>query len=72
MTDTKFFELCKLASSLAEQHAKLVLVLEEEYKERFGNYPSEVDDDFWIDSIHQGQANFTLDQIISEAKLHVK
>lgn len=72
MTDTKFFELCKLASRLAEQHARLVLTLEEEYRERFGNYPSEVDDDFWIDSIHQGQTNFTLDQIISEAKLHAK
>lgn len=70
MTDKEFIKLCKKASELAHEHACLIMILEEEYKTRFGDYPSDVDDDFWIDSMHQGQTNFALADIVQSAKIH--
>lgn len=36
------------------KYKRLLAECEEEYKTRFGIYPSDLSDDFWIDSFHVG------------------
>lgn len=69
MTDKTFG---KLLNRLNLAHAKYLSLLrqaEEEYKSRFGNYPSEVDDDWWIDSFHQSDSGSTLSDVLENGKL---
>ena len=40
---------------------------ENEYERRYGNNPSEVDDDFWIDALHYGQGDINLEKIKERA-----
>lgn len=41
---------------------------EREYEDRFGVNPSDVDDDFWIDTMHLGIGSSNVDKIIESAK----
>ena len=60
---------------VCEKHRQYSLLLnkaEEEYKRRFGHYPSEVDDDWWIDSFHQTLSGSKVDDAIKSAKTRLK
>lgn len=56
MTDREWKRLIERASTAARLHADLVQQAEEEYERRYGVKPADVDDDFWIDTVHYGSA----------------
>jgi hypothetical protein len=70
MSDKEFEKLIQQAASLARQHRFLVEKAEKEYERRFGKNPSDVDDDFWIDCVHQGIGVPSVQDVIENAKLH--
>lgn len=54
------------------KHKKLLKELEEEYELRYGNSPSEVDDDFFIDSFDYCKGRLpTLEQVYESAMLRL-
>ena len=54
LTDFQFDLLLKKTAVAYNKYIKLFRLAEEEYKIRYGYYPSQMDDDFWIDSIGGG------------------
>jgi len=68
MTDQKWIQVCKLCQQKLIEHQKLLRIAENEYNTRFGNYPSDVDDDWWIDMLHYGNGTINLDSIVKSAK----
>ncbi len=70
MTNQRFQGLIIRCRRAGDLYKKLLIEAEEEYKRRFGNYPGEVDDDWWIDTLHYCIGNTDLDQIIEHANLH--
>ena len=62
MTDKKFQDLiddtlrCLKAYKLALGQAEI------EYERRYGTNPNEVDDSFWIDSMHYNPMPFTVEE----------
>ena len=71
MTDTNFKKLIKRTFDANIKHQKLLAELEEEYHRRYGVYPSDIDDDFFIDSfcLGQGKTCPTLEEIYESATL---
>ena len=72
MKDEKYKNLL---SKLNEAHIKyhqLLKQAEEEYKKRFGEYPTNLDDDFWIDSFHVKPTGASLEDVPFHAKFIVK
>jgi hypothetical protein len=67
MTDNKFEILLYKLNRAHRKYCKLLSLAEDEYKRRFGNFPSEVDDDWWIDSFCQSPAGSTLKDVIIHA-----
>ena len=52
---------------------KLLALAEEEYANRWGQNPSEANDDGWIDTFHQGASNgYTFDSMCAEASIYQK
>lgn len=72
MTNKQFQKIITKCNSLAIQHRKLLRVAEEEYIKRFGSNPSEVDDDWWIDTMHYGTGSPYLNKIIENAEWTAK
>ncbi len=71
MTDKEFFNLIKKTHKVCRQHRILLQEAEVEYERRFGNNPSDVDDDSWIDVMHYGTDMYeNIEQVIEEANLH--
>lgn len=63
MTDKQFQKAINEArDSLIKYHQKLK-VAEDEYKRRYGCYPSDIDDDEWIDSLHVVGIPITVEQV---------
>ena len=70
MTDKQFISLMKKTYEAGRKHIKLLSKLEEEYELRYGHLPSEVDDDFFIDSFNYCQGDLpTLEQVHDSASL---
>ena len=70
MTDKKWLELMTQCSKLALEHNKILKLCEAEYEARYGNKPSDVDDDYWIDSLHYGQGKkITIQDIVASASI---
>lgn len=53
MTNELFQILIDRTHLLKEDYFDLLKKTEEEYEKRYGNNPSDIDDDSWIDSMHQ-------------------
>lgn len=71
MTDKEFQKRIDIALRAKQRYYKLTEIVEVEYERRYGNHPSEVDDDFFIDTFHQKQGNSaTVEQIERAAKMH--
>jgi len=69
MNDNTFQkELNKLAVFQRKYKAQLTKV-EEEYKRRFGHFPSDVDDDFFIDSFIESGVGASVQQITDAANI---
>ncbi len=69
MTDKKFGELLYKLTKAHEKYCTLLSEAEEEYKRRFGNYPAEVDDDWWIDSFCQSSSGSSLKDVLEHGAL---
>ena len=73
MTDIEFIEKIRLSMIYAQKHASLISEIDREYFRRYGAYPSDVDDDFWIDTVHLGHGSIpTIEQIRENAELRDK
>ncbi len=72
MSDKQFESKLKTLHFSLQKHKKLLLETEDEYKRRYGVYPSEIDDDTWIDAFHYGNCPLpSLKEIDDSAKLHL-
>ena len=69
MTDKQFGKLLTKLNKAHGAYCELLFKAEEEYKRRFGNYPSDVDDDWWIDSFCQSPAGSTLEDVLKHGAL---
>ena len=70
MTDKQFTALMRKTQDAGLKHKKLFSKLEEEYFERYGQYASDVDDDFFIDAFDYCQGELpTLEQVHESASL---
>lgn len=75
MTDKAFERLIRKTADACTKHMSLLRDAEREYERRYGNNPSDVDDDYWIDSLHgcAGDAVcMTVAQVDEHAKIHKK
>ena len=52
MTDRQWYAMIKRMHALFAEYQEQLELCEAEYARRFGNHPSDVDDDQWIDSFH--------------------
>lgn len=69
MSDKELKELMDLTIEAREAYSSVLNQLELEYKNRFGNYPSDVDDDFFISTFHYSQnGKITVKQLTENAK----
>ena len=68
MTDKKWQELLNKVTSLHSDYLVFLTKAENEYERRFGHHPSDVDDDFWIDSFHQSPAGARVEDVIKAAQ----
>jgi len=51
MTDKQFNQLLKKTAKAGNKYLTLYRQAEHEYERRYGDNPSDIDDDFWIDSL---------------------
>ncbi len=72
LTDKQWEKLIRKANTLANEHRLVIQSAESEYENRYGHNPSEIDDDWWIDTLHYGQGDTDLDAIKIQAKLSVE
>ena len=73
MTDKKLQKLMDDTHRACVHHRELLGKLEIEYEKRFGKHPSDVDDDFFIDTFHYGMGGkITINQMVENAELHKK
>lgn len=56
MKDKDLKELMDLTIDTLDTYKCTLEALEDEYKRRLGNFPSDVDDDYFIDTFHYGRA----------------
>lgn len=55
-----------------QEHYRLLMQLEAEYKNRFGVFPSDVNDAFFIDTFHQTRSSgCTVEEMTNNAKLFI-
>lgn len=66
MTDKQFNSLLVRLSKANDRYRTLLDEAEEEFKKRYGFYPSEIDYDSWIDCFHIGVGLMTAEKIHEE------
>jgi hypothetical protein len=68
MKDTKFQEIIDKTLRAKQRYFSLLQKVEDEYKKRFGFDPSDIDDDFFIDTFHCKQGYImTVKEMTKEA-----
>lgn len=63
MNNSKFQSKLTSLAKANLKYKNLLNECEDEYHRRFGFYPSEVDDDAWIDTYHVGTGSMTVEQV---------
>lgn len=53
MTDKEWQTVIDACYKAGKEHLRLLKIAEKEYIRRYKHNPSEVDDDYWIDSLHR-------------------
>ena len=71
MTDKKWHEIIIKCKAACDEHLRLLKIAEEEYYKRYGNSPSDVNDDWWIDTLHYGRGSTDLDLIKKAAEMRI-
>lgn len=69
MTDKKWHEIISKCKAACDEHLRLLKIAEDEYFQRYGNAPSDVNDDWWIDTLHYGNGSTDLDLIKKAAEM---
>lgn len=69
MSNQEFENLINQTVIACNKHKDLLEKAEKEYVRRFGNHPSDIDDDYWIDLLNYGNGSVNLAKIIENAKL---
>lgn len=73
MTNYQFDRLLKKLKVSQNKYFELLREAEEEYFTRFHVYPSDCDDDYWVDTFHSGQSSeFTIEGVIKNAEASSK
>lgn len=72
MTDKQWQKIIMQCQEAGKLHLDLLKIAEDEYEKRYGVSPSEVDDDWWIDSLHYCKGSTDLKLIQESAELHRK
>jgi len=67
MTDKEFMRLIRRTQMVHAHYMDLLKASEIEYEYRYGHNPSETDDDYWIDSMHQSSISMTIEEIEENA-----
>lgn len=68
MEDKEWLEVIKSCQRAGREHKRLLAIAEQEYEARYGQNPSDVDDDWWIDTVNYCTGETTLEQIDKAAK----
>lgn len=69
MTNKEWLSAITKCKKAGDEHLRLLFLAEEEYKRRFGDNPSNVDDDYWIDTLHYCNADIDFEEIIASAEM---
>ena len=69
MTDKNWQKVIDECYSCLQKSKELLKVAEQEYERRYGNNPSDVDDDWWIDTLHYGNGGTDLKKIKQSAEM---
>ena len=68
MKDSDFQKLLNKLSDANNEYKTILREAEAEYERRFGNSPSDLDDDYWIDTFHVGLSKYeTIEDIAKHA-----
>jgi len=70
MTDIQFKKLLKSVVIIQNDYQNLLEIAEDEYVKRFGQHPSEANDDTWIDVFHVGCSGFDFKTILKNAEFY--
>lgn len=68
MTDTQWQSVIDKCYKAGREHLRLLDIAEKEYEKRYGFHPSDVDDDWWIDTLHYCNGDTDLGSIKSSAE----
>lgn len=63
LTDIQFNKLLRKLGLANETYKNLLFQAEEEIKERYGVYPSDIDLDSWIDAYHVGTGEMSAQEV---------
>ncbi len=63
MTDKQWQRVIDKCQEAGQEHLRLLRIAEAEYEKRYGHNPSEVDDDWWIDTVHYCKGNTDIELI---------
>lgn len=69
MTDKQWQSVIDKCRKAGDKHLQLLQIAEKEYERRYGHNPSEVDDDWWIDTLHYCKGDTSVDKIKQSAEL---
>lgn len=72
MTDKQFQKILDTLTDAHRNYLDLLKLAEDEIIRRYGVHPSEIDNDEWIDSYHQGIGHMTIKQLDESMNLHMK
>lgn len=72
MTDKQFQKILDTLTDAHRNYFDLLKLAEDEIIRRYGVHPSEIDNDEWIDSYHQGLGHMTIKQLDESMNLHMK
>lgn len=72
MTDKQFQKILDTLTDAHRNYLDLLKLAEDEIIRRYGVHPSEIDNDEWIDSYHQGLGHMTIKQLDESMNLHMK
>jgi hypothetical protein len=72
MTDKQFQKILDTLTDAHRNYLDLLKLAEDEIIRRYGIHPSEIDNDEWIDSYHQGLGHMTIKQLDESMNLHMK
>ena len=70
MTNKNYNKLLLKLASANNNYKQLLNQAEEEFKKRYGDYPSDIDFDSWIDNYHVGNGYMSAEEIDEEMKLY--